>query len=78
MAPLQPMPVEGPFDRVAIDVLGPFPTSDRGNKYIVIFTDYFTKWPEAYAVENADAITTATLFVEEILCRHSAPRKLFR
>eukprot|EP00112_Aurelia_sp_Birch-Aquarium-sp1_P019450 Seg4814.2 transcript_id=Seg4814.2/GoldUCD/mRNA.D3Y31 product="Gypsy retrotransposon integrase-like protein 1" protein_id=Seg4814.2/GoldUCD/D3Y31 len=72
-APLQPIPVEGPFDRVAVDVLGPFPTSDRGNKYVVVFTDYFTKWPEAFAVKNADAPTTAKLFVEEILCRHSAP-----
>ena len=76
-APLQPIPVEGPFDRVAVDVLGPFPTSDKGNKYIIIFPDYFTKWPEAFAVKNADAITTARLFVEEILCRHSAPRTLF-
>ena len=75
-APLQPIPVEGPFDRVAVDVLGPFPTSERGNKYVVIFTDYFTKWPEAFAIECADAATTARLFVEEILCRHSAPRKL--
>ena len=41
-APLQPIPVEGPFDRVAVDVLGPFPTSQRGNMYVVIFTDYFS------------------------------------
>ena len=75
-APLQPIPVEGPFDRVAVDVLGPFPTSDQGNKYVIVFSDYFTKWPEAFAVKNADAATTAKLFVEEILCRHSAPRKL--
>ena len=75
-APLQPIPVEGPFDRMAVDVLGPFPTSQRGNKYVVIFTDYFNKWPKAFAVTNADAPTTAKLFVEEILCRHSAPRKL--
>ena len=75
-APLQPIPVEGPFDRVAVDVLGPFPISENGNKYVVIFTDYFTKWPEAFAVKNADAPTTAKLFVEQILCRHSAPRKL--
>ena len=75
-APLQPIPVEGPFDRVAVDVLGPFPTSDQGNKYVIVFSDYFTKWPEAFAVKTADAVTTAKLFVEEILCRHSAPRKL--
>ena len=75
-APLQPIPVEGPFDRVAVDISGPFPTSERGKKYVVIFTDYFTKWPETFAIECADAATTAKLFVEEILCRHSAPRKL--
>ena len=59
-APLQPIPVEGPFD-------------EQGNKYVIIFTDYFTNWTEAFAVKNADALTTAKLFVEELLCRHSAP-----
>ena len=75
-APLQPIPVEGPFDRVAVDVLGPFPTSEKGNKYVIIFTDYLTKWVEAFAVKDFGADTTARLFVEEIICRHSAPRKL--
>ena len=42
-APLQPIPVEGPFDHIAVDVLGPFPTSEQGNKYVIIFTDYFAK-----------------------------------
>ena len=42
-APLQPIPVDRPFDRVAVDVLGPLPTSERGNKCVVVFTDYFTK-----------------------------------
>ena len=30
-APLKPIPVEVPFDRVARDVLGPFPTSEKGS-----------------------------------------------
>ena len=59
-----------------MDVLGPLPTSERGNKYVIIFTDYFTKWPEAFAVKCTNAATTATLFVDEILCSHSAPGKL--
>ena len=73
---MQPIPVEDPFDRVAVDVLGPFLTSEPVNKYVVIFTDYFTKWPEAFKIECADAATTAKLFIKEIVCRHSAPRKL--
>ncbi len=75
-APLQPIPVEGPFDRVAVDVLGPFPTSENGNKYVIIFTENLTKWVEAFAVSDFTAATTAKLFVEEIISRHSAPHKL--
>ncbi|CAG2203350.1 Transposon Ty3-G Gag-Pol polyprotein,Retrovirus-related Pol polyprotein from transposon opus,Retrovirus-related Pol polyprotein from transposon 297,Retrovirus-related Pol polyprotein from transposon 17.6,Transposon Ty3-I Gag-Pol polyprotein [Mytilus edulis] len=75
-APMLPIPVDGPFDRVGVDVLGPFPPSLQGNRYIVVFTDYLTKWTEAFAVRNADAVTTSKLFVEEIVCRHSAPRTL--
>jgi hypothetical protein len=43
--------VEAPFERIAIDV-GPFPRSDQGNRYILIAMDYFTEWPEAYAIPN--------------------------
>jgi hypothetical protein len=41
-----------PFERIAIDVTGPFPWNDQGNRYLLITVDYFTKWPEAYTVPN--------------------------
>lgn len=44
-APLTPIPVAGPFDRVDIDVIK-FPTSSKGNKYAVVLMDYLTKWLE--------------------------------
>ena len=44
-APMQSIPVEGPFHRVCVDVLGPLPTSDNGNRCVVVFTDSLTKWP---------------------------------
>ena len=34
-----------PFMRWAIDIVGPM-TSSRQRKYILIMTDYFTKWVE--------------------------------
>ena len=44
-APLNPLPVvEGPFDRVAVDVLGPFPPTYNSNKYIIVFSDYSTDY----------------------------------
>ena len=32
-----------PMERVAIDILGPLPETGRGNKYILIAMDYFSK-----------------------------------
>ena len=42
-APLLPIPVEGAFDRMAVGVLGPFPPSSKGSRYIVVFSDYLTR-----------------------------------
>ena len=68
--------MEGPFDRVAVDCLGPFPATYSNNWYIVIFTDYLTRWPEGFAVSDVEATMIAELLVDHILARHGAPRTL--
>ena len=40
-APLQRYQVGAPLERVGMDVLGPLPETDRGNKYILVVGDYF-------------------------------------
>jgi hypothetical protein len=35
--------VEKPWDRTVMDILGPFPLSKKGNRYIVVAVDYVTK-----------------------------------
>jgi hypothetical protein len=60
------------FERIAIDVAGPFPQSDRGNRYLLIAMDYFTKWPEAYAIPNQGALTVAEVLVN-FFCRFGIP-----
>ena len=61
---------------MAVDCLGPFPPSHSNNRYIVVFSDYLTHWPEAFPVPNVKASTIAELLVDEILARHRAPRTL--
>ena len=73
--PLQPIPVGGPFHRVGVDVLQ-LPLTEAGNRYVVIFQDYLTKWVEAFATPNQTAETIAHLLVNEIFCRHGAPEHL--
>ena len=50
--------------------------SEKGNKHIIVISDYLTRWPEAFAVPSADAKTVAKLLYDEIICRHSCPRVL--
>ena len=66
-APLLPIPVANAFERVTVDVLGPFPPPRKGNRYIVVFSDYLTRWCEAFAVPNAEATVIARLSVDEII-----------
>ena len=61
---------------MAVDILGPLPVTWKGNRYIVVFVEYLTKWPEIFPVQNIEAITTARLITEEIIPRHGAPRTL--
>jgi hypothetical protein len=65
-----------PFERLGVDVVGPLPESLSGNKYIAVFTDSFTRWPEAFAVPEQKEETIAQLLVEEIICRFGAPKHL--
>ena len=75
-APLLSIPVESAFERVSVDALGPFRPTHSGNKYIIVFTDYLTKWVEAFPVESIAAPVVARLLVDEIISRHGAPRVL--
>ncbi|KAK2889745.1 hypothetical protein Q8A73_018045 [Channa argus] len=64
--PLQQYLVGAPMERVGVDILGPFPTTEAGNRYILVAMDYFTKWPEAYAVPDQTATTAAQRLVEDM------------
>ena len=54
-APLVSLPViSTPFDRIAIDVVGPLPITDRKNRYILTVMDFATRYPEAFPLRRID------------------------
>jgi hypothetical protein len=65
-----------PFERIAIDITGPFPERDRGNRYFLVAMDYFTKWPEVNAIPNQEATTVADVLVTNFFCRFEVPREM--
>eukprot|EP00057_Strongylocentrotus_purpuratus_P018268 XP_011672742.1 PREDICTED: protein NYNRIN-like [Strongylocentrotus purpuratus] len=75
-APLQKYRIGATLERVAMDILGPLPETDRGNRYVLVIGDYFSKWIESYALPNQEARTVARVVVEEFICRYGIPREL--
>ena len=72
-APLGSMPTGAPWDRIATDLLGPFPITPRGNRYILTVTDYFTKWVEVFPVPDQTAVTCARFILNDVICRYGCP-----
>jgi len=54
-AQLQQFLVGEPMQWDGVDVMGPFPCTMQGNCFVLTAMDYFTKWPEAFALPNQEA-----------------------
>ncbi|CAM4532736.1 unnamed protein product [Lepidochelys kempii] len=60
-AALRPLPIiEEPFQKVAMDIVGPLSRTTRsGKKYILVVVDFATRYPEAVPLASIEADTVA-------------------
>ena len=72
-APLLPIYTGSPFERVAMDIVGPMPRTARGNRYILTVVDHFTKHVEAYPLPDQEAASIARVFLNEFVSRLGVP-----
>lgn len=68
--------VGAPFERIAIDIAGPFPETEKGNRYTLVVMDYFSKWPEVFAIPNQEAKTVSEEIVNHWVSRFGVPMEL--
>ena len=52
------------FERVGIDLAGPFPTSCNGFIFILVAIDYFSCWAEAFPLRVATAESVSRALVD--------------
>ena len=65
-----------PMEQLTLDVMGSLPLSSRGNKYLLVVADYFTKWTEAFPLPNQETGTVAEALVNKVVCRFGVPLEL--
>ena len=65
-----------PFDKIAINLVGPLMKSYMGNVYKLTMIDLFSGWPEAVGISNKKAETVGLTFQREFLSQHSFPLEI--
>lgn len=66
----------GPWECIALDAVGPFPISRRGNRYLLVAIDIFTKNVEVRATPRITAEETTDFLLAEVVARHGVPRTI--
>ena len=64
------------LDIVAVDILSGLPQTTDGNKYILVLTDYFTKWACAFPLPDAEASTCMRAMYDGFFSHFGLPRQL--
>ena len=75
-APMGHLSSGAPWDTLALDYLGPLPETARGNKYILVITDHFTKYVEVIPVPNQHAEDCASRLLNDIIARWGTPLRI--
>ena len=73
--PLCPIPIQRPFQILGVDVMD-LPITEKGNKHVVVFQDYFTKWPLVYPVPDQKATRLVELLTKEVIPFFGVPEAL--
>ena len=65
-----------PFMRWSMDIIGPLHRSTQGVQYLLVLTDYFSKWIEAETYVNIKDSAVKTFIWKNIICRHGVPYEI--
>ena len=65
-----------PWQKVAIDLVGPMPETTRNNKWILVLTDHFTRWQDALPIPDATARVVAEALDCRVFCYFGLPEEI--
>ena len=65
-----------PFAQWGLDIIGPFPKAAGNKRYLLVGTDYFTKWVEVEPLANIRDANAKRFIWRNIVTRFGVPRVL--
>ena len=73
---LNPLSSPWPFAQWGLDIVEPFPKVVGNKKYLIVGTDYFTKWVEVEPLANIRDVDAKRFVWKSIVTRFSVPHVL--
>jgi transposase InsO family protein len=74
---LKPVEVQAPFQQWGIDFIGEIANkSSGGHSWILVATDYFTKWVEAIPTRNSTTKVVTNFILNNIIVRFGCPERI--
>ena len=74
--PLEPVPFpEGPWEKLGLDIVGPFEKAPLNTKFAISLIDYHSKWPEVGFVEKVTSQSVIT-FLTSVFSREGFPLEI--
>lgn len=69
-------PVDRPFQKIYIDLLGPYPRTSTGKTMVFIVIDNFTKFVYLKAINQGSAVQICKVLRDDIFCVFGVPEKI--
>ena len=70
---LNPLSNPWPFAQWGLDIVRPFPKAVGNKKYLLVCTDYFTKWVETELLANIRDVDVKRFIWKNIVTRFGVP-----
>jgi hypothetical protein len=70
---LHPLPIQGLGYRWSVDLAGPLHKTVRGNKYVMVCIEHFSKWAILVPIPDKTSEVTSQVFLERVLAVWGAP-----
>ena len=74
--PQQPQVLIEPFEKWALDFVGPIDLPSKGKMHILVCIDYVTKWVEEKALTRGTEQSVVNFLFEDIFTRFGVPREI--
>ena len=73
---LNPLSSPWPFAQWGLDVVGPSPKAAGNKRYLLVGTNYFTKWVEAELLANIKDVDVKKFFWKNLVTQFGVPHTL--